>query len=68
MQDYTTDKVCKSCKEHWRRAGEPPKTLLRLPQVSKRYGTTMYVCPWCDGPVFEVAVAAAKRLENDPDS
>lgn len=59
--------ICENCQERWKTAGKPPIALVGLPTFTMRYHTPVAACPYCDGPIHDIAVAAAKKREaNDP--
>lgn len=55
--------VCENCEERWKKSGKPSIRLLALPSFTMRYHTPVAVCPYCDGPIRDIAVATAKRRE-----
>ena len=57
--------ICESCKERWEKAHRSTIALIALPSFTMRYHTAVAVCPYCDGPVHDIAVATAKRREID---
>lgn len=57
--------ICENCEERWKLAGKPPIKLVALPGPTMRYHTVVAVCPYCDGPIRDVAVASAKRRKDN---
>lgn len=57
--------VCENCQERWENAGKPPMVLVGLPTFTMRYHTPVAVCPYCDGPIRDIAAATVKRREAD---
>lgn len=57
--------ICSNCEDRWTRANKPTITLVPLPSVTMRYHQPVAICPYCDGPVRDIAVATAKKRESD---
>ncbi len=57
--------VCENCRERWETSNKPVITLVALPSFTMRYHSPVAVCPYCDGPIRDIAVATAKRREVD---
>jgi hypothetical protein len=59
--------VCNSCKKEREKAGEPPRTLIRLPievtqsKMFKRKGMPIRLCEHCDG---DALLAAQEKHEK----
>lgn len=57
--------TCENCEERWKKAGKPLIALVALPGYTMRYHSAVAVCPYCDGPIRDIAMATAKRREVD---
>lgn len=57
--------ICENCEERWKLAGKPPIKLVPLPGYTMRYHSPVATCPYCDGPIRDIAVASAKRREEN---
>jgi hypothetical protein len=57
--------ICENCKERWENTGKHPIALVALPTFTMRYHSPVAACPYCDGPIRDIAVATAKRREVD---
>jgi hypothetical protein len=57
--------VCENCKERWESAKKPPLKLVALPSYTMRYHSPVATCPYCDGPVHDLAAVTVKRREVD---
>jgi hypothetical protein len=51
------DDICHSCEKFWTDKGKTPRIMVELPHRGD-FGTRMYACPWCDGPVADNAASA----------
>jgi hypothetical protein len=51
------DDICHSCEKLWTDKGKTPRIMVELPHRGD-FGTRMYACPWCDGPVVDNAASA----------
>jgi hypothetical protein len=59
--------ICENCQDRWKKSSKPLIPLVGLPTFTMRYHAPVAVCPYCDGPIRDIAVAAAKKREaNDP--
>jgi hypothetical protein len=57
--------VCKNCVERWEMANKPPIKLVALPSFTMRFHSPVAVCSYCDGPIYDIAVASANRRGVD---
>lgn len=57
--------ICDNCKRRWEKAKKPPIALIGLPTYTMRYHSPVAICPYCDGPIRDIAVATAKRREAE---
>ena len=57
--------TCGNCLERWVEQDLPSVKLVALPTRGERYNEEIAVCPYCDGEVHEVAIAALKREVTD---
>jgi hypothetical protein len=57
--------VCANCCERWEERNRPVIALVALPSFTMRYHSPVACCPYCDGPIRDIAVATAKRREAD---
>jgi len=60
--------VCANCVERWEEKGKPVIHLVALPSFTMRYHSPVAICPYCDGPIQQIAEATAKRREADVES
>lgn len=56
--------ICENCKDRWAKKGKPPIALVALPSFTMRYHAAVAVCPYCDGPIRDLATATVKRRED----
>ncbi len=60
---------CPSCKSRWEKAKKPGVKLIEIPGTTKQYRTRVVICPYCDGPIADIArETARRRAENDSGS
>lgn len=57
--------ICENCQERWEEKNKPTIALVGLPSFTMRYHAPVAVCPYCDGPIRDIAMATAKRREID---
>lgn len=57
--------ICENCEERWKLAGKSPIRLVPLPGYTMRYHSPVAICNYCDGPIRDIAVASAKRREEN---
>lgn len=57
--------ICENCRDRWEEKGKPLIKLVALPSFTMRYYAPVAACPFCDGPIREIAIATAKRREAD---
>ena len=55
--------VCENCRERWEERNKPTIKLVPLPSFTMRYHSPVAICPYCDGPILQIAEATAKRRE-----
>lgn len=60
--------VCENCRERWEDRNKPVIHMVALPSFTMRYHSAVAVCPYCDGPIQQIAEATAKRREVDAGS
>ncbi len=61
--------VCRNCSERWKDQHKPLVRLIALPTRTERYNEKVPVCPYCDGPINEVALDALRReIPDAPDA
>ena len=58
---------CGNCIDRWTVQDKPPVKLVALPTRSENQIAEIAICPYCDGPIFEVAIDALRR-EADADA